>query len=306
MRAEMQYSECNGIRLLYWRWGDPASGRPPAILLHGTAFCGATWRPVAEALAEHYVVYALDRRGHGRSDAPKTGYEFHDFADDLVAFADAHRIEDAYGIGHSAGGTDFLLAATRRPRAFSRLVVMEPTMTDIAVRRNTPSPMAGNIGGREMRRRPRRAKFESKEEVFTRYSASPLLGLWRPDVLREYVEHGFEEGSDGSVHLRCAPEVEMQMLDPIGRAMMNSYTGDVRGDPFPAVRRIGIPVLVTRAEFSPSIYHEMAYRAVRAIPQAKMHLFRGTNHCVPQENPDALLRAIRAFAVEANEGVNSS
>ena len=39
-------------------------------------------------------------------------------------------LSDIYGIGHSAGATDLLLAAKLLPRRFSRLFVMEPTVMD--------------------------------------------------------------------------------------------------------------------------------------------------------------------------------
>ena len=35
-----------------------------------------------------------------------------------------------FGVGHSAGATDLLLAAKLLPRRFSRLFVMEPTVMD--------------------------------------------------------------------------------------------------------------------------------------------------------------------------------
>lgn len=112
------YIEINGICLSFLRWGDPKSKNPPALLVHGTGFVAATWRLLAEALMPGYLVYAIDRRGHGRSSVPKRGYEFMDFAEDLVAFIDALGIQDTYGIGHSAGATDILLAAALRPEGF--------------------------------------------------------------------------------------------------------------------------------------------------------------------------------------------
>jgi len=39
-------------------------------------------------------------------------------------------LSDIYGIGHSAGATDLLLAAKLLPERFQRLFVMEPTIMD--------------------------------------------------------------------------------------------------------------------------------------------------------------------------------
>ena len=64
--------EANGLRFHYVRWAPERGARPPCILSHATGFCGMVWRRVAEALAVRYDVYALDRRGHGRSSKPET------------------------------------------------------------------------------------------------------------------------------------------------------------------------------------------------------------------------------------------
>ena len=70
-----------GAQVAVKRWGDPASGKPVALLLHGTGFVAEVWTEVAEALAADYTVYAYDRRGHGLSHKPPTErYHFEDFA----------------------------------------------------------------------------------------------------------------------------------------------------------------------------------------------------------------------------------
>ena len=94
------------------QWGE--SGRPPALLLHGTGFVAHVWDEVARELASTYTVYALDRRGHGASHKPGA-YHFLDYAQDVCHVIDALDLRDIYGIGHSAGATDLLLAAKLLP-----------------------------------------------------------------------------------------------------------------------------------------------------------------------------------------------
>ena len=92
--------------------GRGAPGKPPALLLHGTGFVAEVWDEVATELASRYTVYALDRRGHGDSHKPAADrYHFQDFAEDLCRVIEALDLSDIYGIGHSAGATDLLLAA---------------------------------------------------------------------------------------------------------------------------------------------------------------------------------------------------
>ena len=107
------------------QWGE--SGKPPALLLHGTGFVADVWDEVAHDLASTYTVYAFDRRGHGASHKPGACH-FLDYADDVRRVIDALELRNIYGIGHSAGATDLLLAAKLLPKCFTRLFVMEPTV----------------------------------------------------------------------------------------------------------------------------------------------------------------------------------
>ena len=118
-------------RIALARWGEDGARKPPALLMHGTGFVAEVWDDVARELAADYAVYALDRRGHGDSHKPAADrYHFQDFAEDVCTVIEALGLSDIYGIGHSAGATDLLLAAKLCPDRFSRLFVMEPTVMD--------------------------------------------------------------------------------------------------------------------------------------------------------------------------------
>ena len=86
------------------------------------------------------------------------------------------------------------------------------------------------------------------------------------------------------------------MIEPIYRAMANSYRGDERGDPFPLLFRIACPVMISSSAHSPAIYLKMSEIAVRIIPRARLFRFDHAGHHVPQTNPEMLLDALREFA----------
>ncbi|MEU7901161.1 alpha/beta fold hydrolase [Nonomuraea sp. NPDC049152] len=48
----------------------------------------------------------LDRRGHGRSDRPSTGYDLNTSADDLAALLEHLDLNEVILVGHSAGGAE--------------------------------------------------------------------------------------------------------------------------------------------------------------------------------------------------------
>lgn len=72
----------NGVRLHYHRTGGD---KPALVIVHGITDMGTTWSRVARALEGDYDVIMYDRRGHGLSEKPETGYTWQVDADDLAA-----------------------------------------------------------------------------------------------------------------------------------------------------------------------------------------------------------------------------
>ena len=292
--------EHDGGRIALARWGEADSNKPPALLVHGTGFVAEVWDEVARGLAGRYTVYGIDRRGHGESHKPSAErYHFLDFASDICAVIEALELTDIFGIGHSAGATDLLLAAKLHPRRFARLFVMEPTVMDPRADRPDGAGLSdnGNAYAQGVLRRAR--EFDSAAVAFQRFRAAPAFAKWSEDALWAYVRHGFEPLPDGRIRLLCRPEIEAAMLRPIFEAMEQVYAGDQRGNPFGWFSEIECPVCVATAEKSWAIYKEMAARAVALIPGASQWTFDGVGHCVAQEAPALLLRALEAFESRA-------
>jgi pimeloyl-ACP methyl ester carboxylesterase len=292
--------EHDGGRIAVARWGEALSDKPPALLVHGTGFVAEVWDEIARELAARYTVYGIDRRGHGASHKPAANrYHFLDFASDVCAVVEALDLTNIFGIGHSAGATDLLLAATLMPARFSRLFVMEPTVMDPRMVRADGAGLSDTgtayVQG-TLRRQP---EFDSATAAFTRYRAAPAFAAWSENALSAYVQHGFETLPDGRVRLLCRPDIEAAMLRPIFEAMEQVYAGDERSNPFASLAGIDCPVRVAIAENSWPIYKEMAARTVALIPGASRWTFDGVGHSVAQEAPELLLQALAAFETQA-------
>ena len=53
----------DGTSIAYKKTGEG----PPLVLIHGTTADHSHWEMVLPLLAEHFTVYAIDRRGRGKS-----------------------------------------------------------------------------------------------------------------------------------------------------------------------------------------------------------------------------------------------
>jgi len=87
------------------RYKELGEGRP-IILIHGWPLSGDSWDPIMMALADKGMrAIAYDRRGFGRSDHAKTGYDYDTFSDDLADLISHLGLTDNIGLaGFSMGG----------------------------------------------------------------------------------------------------------------------------------------------------------------------------------------------------------
>lgn len=118
----------DGTSIAYFRSG----AGPPLVLVHGMiADHTTTWRFVIRELERRFTVYAMDRRGRGKSgDSPE--YELRREAEDIAAVVDS--IGGPVNVlGHSYGGLCAIEAALITEK-IQRLILYEsihPDRTDI-------------------------------------------------------------------------------------------------------------------------------------------------------------------------------
>ncbi|MDJ1138110.1 alpha/beta fold hydrolase [Streptomyces iconiensis] len=91
----------DGTQLFYKDWG---SGRP-VVFIHGWPLNADAWEDQMKHVADNgFRGIAHDRRGHGRSSQPWSGYDFDTFADDLNALLTHLDLRDVTLVAHSMGG----------------------------------------------------------------------------------------------------------------------------------------------------------------------------------------------------------
>lgn len=99
---------------------------PPIVLAHGFYDSGRRWVPLGDDLADEYEIVAYDARGHGRSDAPETGYDIDGRIADLRAVVREFGFEDPVLVGHSMGATTVARTAARYPNLPGGVVLEDP------------------------------------------------------------------------------------------------------------------------------------------------------------------------------------
>ena len=120
----MPYIEVNRAKIYYQDHGTDKPGRAPIVLIHGaTNDSHSDWDAIAPELARRHRVFALDCRGHGKSNNPNMSYSFRELADDVAVFVRTLGYEHAHIIGHSNGGNVALLTLMEHPEIIQTCIL---------------------------------------------------------------------------------------------------------------------------------------------------------------------------------------
>jgi pimeloyl-ACP methyl ester carboxylesterase len=250
------------------------------LLAHATGFHGQVWRPLAAHLDGHHAV-APDLRGHGASRTPDDlSYAWEGFADDVLSVVDALGLERPLGVGHSKGGAALLRAEIRRPGTFRAIWCFEPVVfpPEVGRDRHERNPLADGA----LRRR---TTFPSYESAIENFRSKPPMAAFDPAAVEAYVRGGFRPTPDGSVTLRCRPQVEAEV-----------YRMGSHHDTFERLAGVACPVVVARGvvdAWGPAAFAE---RIVAALPTAELHAFGHVGHFGPLEDPAGMAADVRALS----------
>lgn len=231
------------------------------------------WKPFAAELSDRFRMWSWDFRGHGDSvTEPGHDFDWNGFSDDVLEVVDRLALpERPVAVGHSKGGAALLLAEAHRPGTFAALFCYEPI---IFPSHPPPGPLDDDhnpMSGAALRRRP---EFPSRDEALANFASKPPLDVLHPDALAAYVDHGFAEADDGSLHLKCRPEDEAQM-----------YRMGSAHDAWARLPEIQCPVAVACGEHGTPIGPDAAAQLAARLPNGEAIVFPGLGHFGPLEAP---------------------
>ncbi|MBQ7725626.1 MAG: alpha/beta hydrolase [Clostridia bacterium] len=113
----------------------------PLILLHGNGEDHAVFAKQISSFAEHFHVYALDTRGHGKTPRGTAPFTISQFAEDLAGFMDAYGIDKAHILGFSDGGNIAAVFAIRYPQKVEKLILNGANLEPRGVKRRYQIPI---------------------------------------------------------------------------------------------------------------------------------------------------------------------
>ena len=240
---------------------DVRGSGPALVLVHGIAGDAARWG-TSRHLAEHFTLYALDRRGRGGSgDGP--AYALEREIEDVVALVEA--IEGpVFLLGHSFGGLLALEAAGRTAKV-AKLLVYEP----YAPANPVAEPSETTRSFMAMKGDP--------EGILVRFLLE-IVQMSEKDVAM------FRTTPWWPRRLAAAPTIPREMA-----------AVETHGAVLARLAARAIPTRFLLGEHSPEFLREATTRFHRALPGSDVVALPGQAHIAMDLAPDLFEREVRAF-----------
>lgn len=105
----------------------PPNG-PSLVLIPGQGADWTNYKKVLPLLSKDYHVYAVDIRGHGKSDWTTGDYSFNSIGRDMTAFLESVVQEPAIISGNSSGGLIALWLAANKPSLVKGIILEDPPL----------------------------------------------------------------------------------------------------------------------------------------------------------------------------------
>ncbi|MFD8634210.1 4,5:9,10-diseco-3-hydroxy-5,9,17-trioxoandrosta-1(10),2-diene-4-oate hydrolase [Streptomyces sp. NPDC059533] len=257
-------AKAGGLTLHYHEAG-PRSG-PVLILLHGGGPGASAWSNFGRNLphfAEDFRTLLVDQPCFGKSDKPEPDKDFFSFAADAIAaLMDELGIEKAHFIGNSLGGGTATRMALDHPHKVDKLLLMGPGGISLNLFSADPTEGIKRLFEFSGSAEPTRAQMRA---FLTTLVYDPAI------VTDELVEERYTQATDPEAALGNARMGAAFAKWPQGTQLWRE------------AHRITCPVLLTWGREDRVNPIDGAFVALKAIPDARLHVFPHCGHWAQTE-----------------------
>lgn len=253
----------------------PTQAKSPRILLvHGTMDRASSFKRLAREL-EDFELISYDRRGYGESafndkagNAKKLTWQIH-LEDLRQIISEAPTV----AFGHSYGGTLCLLAAAHGATNLIGVVSYEAPMPWVA----------------EWARKPA-YRFQLQDRI------DPI---WASEEASAFMKEMIGENSWARL-----PSSTKSKRRHEGVTMVSELSSMSALEPSLDPKSIHVPVMLVRSGDAPSRHVDSANFLASEIPFSSLEVISNTGHGVHLENPKAIAKVIRTFALQLGRTQN--
>ncbi|MDX2286731.1 MAG: alpha/beta fold hydrolase [Bacteroidia bacterium] len=240
---------------------------PALIILHGLFGSLDNWATHARILSEHFSVYLVDQRNHGRSPHDEV-WTYAAMAADLDAFMDRQGIIRAYLLGHSMGGKTVMQFTSEYPERVEKLIV-----ADMGIRayRRHHDDILETLRGMDLSR------------IGSRQEAEARMAEGIPDpMVRQFLLKSLVRQEQGGFAWKFNFPVIYREYERILEAVPFAHPADT-------------PVLFLTGGLSHYVRPDDHAEILRWFPRAQFQAIPDAGHWLHAEQPEAFIQAVLAY-----------
>ena len=243
---------------------------PPLVMVHGSAVDHTRWGGVVHALAEHFTLHMMDRRGRGKSgDGP--AYAIAREFEDVAAVLEATQVP-ACVIAHSYGSICALGAAGLTKRIV-RMALYEPPLPVPGQPLSFPADL-----GRRL------------EAILATGDRVRVVETFLRDVLH------LGEGEITRLRRTSGWPVRLEAAATLPREVSVAASHRFDAQSFAQVR---VPILFLVGNRSPAYLQASTQMAAAAVPGSRIEVLAGHGHAAMATGPKAFLEKVLPFLTGA-------
>jgi pimeloyl-ACP methyl ester carboxylesterase len=250
---------------------DKGAGRP-VVFIHGWTLSSAIWAAQADWLASNGLrVVAYDRRGHGQSSKPASGYDYDTLVADLATLMERLDLKDVVLVGHSMGAGEVVRYLARHGTGrVGRVVLVAPTTPYQLKTDDNPQGVDRAIYDRIV------AALQADRTAYLATGGPNFLGRDPDPMLVDWAM---------GIALQAALQAQIGCL----RAFSET---DFRPD----LGAVTVPTLILYGTADSPIIPINARRTQAGIAGSRLEIYEGAPHALFVTEPDRFNRDLLAFA----------
>lgn len=242
---------------------------PALIILHGLFGMLDNWQSIAHKLGDHFTVYLVDQRNHGRSPhSPEFHYQA--MSDDLMELLNKEGLDNIYLLGHSMGGKTAMQFTINHPQRVEKLIV-----ADISPRKYSNNQQ--HLALIDAMLTAEVQKAGSRAEVSEKLSEQII-----PDHVRQFLMKNLYWVEKGKLGWRLNLQVIRNNLHEVFRSIETP-------------KPLNTPSLFLKGEKSSYIRTADEHMIFRMFPKAVVKTIKDGSHWLHADNPDDFTREVISF-----------
>ncbi len=239
----------------------------PLVLIHGSTADHSRWNSILPQLENRFTVYAVDRRGRGKSGDSDT-YDLEREFEDVVAVVEAAG-SDVNLLGHSFGALCAMEAALRTDR-LCKLILYEPVFP---------------VDGIKLYEQGAREKLE---DILKEGDREKLLISFFRDIVK------MSEKDIDVLKSEPAWQARLAAAHTLVREMADQ---DYRFDPA-RFNGLAVPTLLLIGEKSPPFLKKPTEKLASVLPNNNVVILNGQGHAAMSTAPELFTNEIIQFLLD--------